>query len=146
MKQKKLHLFTFDEKGHAQLSHLKLSQHIEQEVEQKMHVNLYEHRENFFKFLINVTSYALLGVVAGGIVEKVSQNIQGDKDSRGDCALFLVGQLVFVSLLFFALLHVPFIYPVFDDWMMGTFAGFLFALTFFAAQPSLSTNMTCVFQ
>ena len=125
--------------SHERLSHKKLAEHIETE----LHVNLYEHRENVVKFIGYFLVYALLGVFAGGLMDYLINKGQGSDTSKGSCFWWLVANLTLTGGLFFVLLLVKRGIR-FDDWMLGTFVGFIFSLCFFSAQGNLSKNMQCI--
>lgn len=87
------------------------------------------------------------GLLIGAVIEEAistAQEHSGVK-SRFKCGAFVILHLTVIALsLYIGNTH-PFIrkYLFFDDWMMSTFAGFLFALTFINVQVSLNNNMTC---
>lgn len=118
-------------------------------VKRKLHTNDYEHR-NLWPFYKSCLVAGFLGLLVGSLIEGLMKNIEDHSplkpDSRLGCASLLGIQLSFIALSLFAGNVAPFIRKVlyFDDWLMGTFAGFLFALCFINIQNRLSQNMTCV--
>ena len=122
----------------------KLIRTIETEVEKKLHVNLYEHSENPVKFIGSFVLFGLFGTLLGGLLDRVIVHFQGSKNSKIYCAEYLLLNLVLVGLLMYIVFTVKKAGLRFDDWMMGTFTGFIFALAFFNTQEKLSSNMQCL--
>jgi len=103
-----------------------------------------EHRDSFLKFIFKVTIFALLGAILGGLLDKLMNWIQGTRDEWYECLGFLTLQLLITSLFFFIVLRYIIVRPEpFDDWMINTFAGILFTITYFASQSTLSKNADC---
>jgi hypothetical protein len=122
------------------LSHVQLVKNIEEQ----MHINKYEH-QHFFKFMQSFFLYGFLGLFVGGLFDYGIRRAEGTETSKGKCLGFLSIQFGITGIFFyFALRWTKGILP-FDDWMMGTFSGFIFSLSFFTVQQSLSNNMTCIF-
>ena len=119
---------------------------ITKQVMSKMHVNAYEHT-NFRYFYFSCLVSSFLGLFVGSIIEEAIVTIEGrfPATSRIRCGVLLVIQLSIIAMALHIGNTTPFIrrYLYFDDWLMGTFAGFLFALTFINVQSALSTHMTC---
>lgn len=108
-----------------------------------MHYNLFEHRERPFLFLGRVFLFGLLGILGGALVEALVTRVPNDGASRWRCAGLVAFQLAIVAGLF---LVASFVFgSSIDNWVMETWAGFLFAITFFVAQQSLTTNTMCAF-
>ena len=127
--------------NHEKLSHEQLAAHIEEE----LHVNVYEHRENVVKFVGLFLIYGVAGVLIGGALDQLIRKAQGPSPGKGSCWAWLFGNLGITGLAFFAALLIK-RGVKFDDWLMGTFGGFIFALCFFTAQSNLSNNMQCIFE
>ena len=124
--------------------HSELEKHLEQHIEEQMHYNLYEHKQKPLLFVARVFFFGALGVLCGAAVEAVITTIPNDESNQGICASILLLQLFTVAVLF---LIASYIYGyTIDNWVMETWAGFLFALTFFTSQQSLTTNTMCTFQ
>jgi hypothetical protein len=103
-----------------------------------------EHRESFFKFILIVTGFALLGSILGGLLDKLVNWLQDSKFAWYQCFGFLILQLLITSVVFFLMLKFIVVRPVpFDDWMINTFAGFLFTITYFTSQETLTKNSEC---
>ena len=103
-----------------------------------------EHRESFMKFLALVTGFALLGCILGGLLDKLINWVQDSKFAWWQCFGFLVLQLLITSIVFYILLKYLIVRPVpFDEWMINTFAGFLFTITYFTSQETLTKNSEC---
>jgi ABC-type Fe3+-siderophore transport system permease subunit len=103
-----------------------------------------EHRESFFKFLLTVTIFAFIGAMLGGLLDKLVNWMQGNRKSTWDCIGFVLVQLIITSAIFYIVLKYIIVRPVpFDDWMINTFAGFLFTITFFTSQETLTKNSEC---
>ena len=130
------------EASHELLSHSQLATHIETEG----HFNLYEHRESIFKFLGYFLFFALLGVGIGGLLDQLVKNVQKDNPPRWNCGVALLSQLLVVGLGFWFMLDKIKLKISFDDWMLATFSGFIFALTLFTSQTTLSSNIQCLIQ
>jgi drug/metabolite transporter (DMT)-like permease len=125
---------------HERLSHEQLAQHIEEE----LHTNIYEHRESYEKFLLYFIGYGILGVALGGTLDYAIKKAQGPTPKRLSCFGWLLGNLLITATAFFVILKLK-RGVKFDDWMMATFAGFIFSLCYFTSQSNLSSNMQCVF-
>lgn len=109
--------------------------------------NLYEHEWSFRTFLFKVLLYGLLGAIAGGLTERVLLELQGEDRTtqpRLKCAGFATLTLVIIAVLFYIVLRVASRY--FDDWLLSTISGFMFALTYFDALQALGDNINCVFR
>ena len=103
-----------------------------------------EHRESFMKFLARVMAFALLGCILGGLLDKLINWLQDSKFAWWQCFGFLVLQLLITSIVFYILLKYLIVRPVpFDEWMINTFAGFLFTITYFTSQETLTNNSEC---
>jgi hypothetical protein len=93
------------------------------------------------KFLALVTGFALLGCILGGLLDKLINWVQDSKFAWWQCFGFLVLQLLITSIVFYILLKYVIVRPVpFDEWMINTFAGFLFTITYFTSQETLTKN------
>lgn len=107
-------------------------------------INYYEH-QNYFKFIFSCIVSGFLGSFIGAIVEEITAATQrhaGNKN-RLKSGAFVLYQLFLISTTLYIGNLAPFIksYLYFDDWLMSTFAGFIFALTFINVQNSLTTNI-----
>lgn len=108
------------------------------------HSNVDEHKYKFFTFLFSCIITGLLGVIAGGSIQKVMSYIIPNQEIPNDqwkVFAYLVLQLLFISVFFFVLFHVitlnNILGPItFDDWISGSFQGIFFSLTFFSAQTA----------
>lgn len=110
----------------------------------KLHVNKYEHRDSIYKFMQVFFMSGFLGLFIGGLFDYIVRHAEGTEPSKPRCFGYLTLQFAFTGLFFyFALLYKRGI--SFDDWMMSTFAGFIFALSFFTVQQTLTNNMLCLF-
>lgn len=105
----------------------------------KSETNYKEHSYPFLKFMGIMLLASSLGAVLGGIVEKAIGALQ--KDTNKNCISFLMLHLTLIAFILYAAVH---LYRYFDDWLLATFAGFLFALTFFNVQDSISGNLHCI--
>jgi len=104
-----------------------------------------EHRESFFKFILVVTVFAVLGCILGGLLDKFIGWIQGDSNAWWQCFGYVVLQLLVTSVVFYIMLKYIVVRPVpFDEWMINTFGGLLFLLTYFTSQTRLSSNSDCI--
>lgn len=122
----------------------KFLQEVQAEVEKKLHVNLYEHSENPIRFVGSFVLFGLLGTLFGGLLDRLIAHFQGTTTNKTSCAEYLLLNLILVGLLVYMLLRFKQVGLRFDDWMMGTFSGFIFALAFFNTQEKLSKNMQCL--
>lgn len=118
-------------------------------VQKKIHVNDYEH-QNILPFYKNCLLSGFLGLLVGATIEESVKLIEDHTslkpDGRLKCAALLWIQLSIIALFLFVANGTPYVRRIlyFDDWLMGTFSGFLFALTFISVQNRLSTNITCL--
>jgi hypothetical protein len=117
-------------------------------VKRKIHTNDYEHT-NIWAFYQAALASGFLGLLVGSAIEQFMKEIEKRSikpDSRIGCGLLLWIQLSIIALVLFIGNAAPFIRKIlfFDDWLMGTFAGFLFALCFINIQNRLSQNMVCL--
>lgn len=121
---------------------------ITRQVITKLHTNAYEHR-NVWSFYKSCLISGFLGLLIGGVIEETMKFVE-DKTSLKPTSRLYCGGLLWLQLSLIALaLYIgnkaPFVRKVlyFDDWLMGTFAGFLFALTFINVQNRLNTSTLC---
>lgn len=113
-------------------------------IENKLHINLYEHAYPLAGFVGTFVLFAALGTASGGLLDKLILQVQGTRTEKGSCAKYLFLNVVIDSIVFYALLTLKQTGMRFDDWLMGTFNGFIFALTLFNTQEQLSKNMKCL--
>lgn len=132
------------------MTHAGLEKHI---LEEHVHSNRFEHRQSLTRFLVNFFVYAFLGILLGGLIDRVVAKVRGDLNSKWRCLSALSAQLAVTGTAFYILVklsetqNLNFLFGLmFDDWMMGTWQGFIFALTFFGTQQSLTDNIQCVVQ
>ena len=119
---------------------------LKQNIVNEMHTNKSEHKEGYFQFVFLFVFYALVGIISGAIVDFVSKNARNNSNSKIKCFGILTVQLIVIGSVFFSLMKVQFRSGiVFDDWMMATWSGFIFSLTFFTSQKSLSDLIQVVF-
>jgi hypothetical protein len=123
--------------------HAALEKHLESHIEAQMHYNAYEHRERPLMFVGRVFLYGVVGILCGALVEFIVTRVPNDGTSQVRCGGLLAMQLAVIAGLFLGASFV-FGYTI-DNWVMETWAGFLFALTFFTAQQSLTSNTMCTF-
>jgi len=117
---------------------------LEAKIEDKLHVNKSEHKETFIEFTSRFVFYALLGAALGGIADIASNKLRNKSNSKVRCGLILLLQLFVIGSIFFWLTRANFQIP-FDDWLMETWTGFVFAITFFSSQKSLSDLIQVIF-
>jgi hypothetical protein len=113
-------------------------------IETKLHINLYEHRYSIAKFVGSFIVFAALGTVAGGLLDRLIVRVQSNQTEKVSCAKFLGLNLLIDGLAFYAILALKKNGIPFDDWLMGTFDGFIFALCLFNTQEKLTANMQCL--
>lgn len=113
-------------------------------IEAKLHINLYEHQYPLVAFVGSFVLFAAFGTLSGGLLDKVIVRIQGSKNDKRSCAAYLFVNVLIDGLAFYALFTLKRNGMRFDDWLMGTFNGFIFALTLFNAQEKLSQNVQCL--
>ena len=109
--------------------------------------NKYEHEWHPFTFSSRVVLWGVLGAVLGGATQKLFDVLQGDNiqtQSKLKCSGYGVLYLIVLAVIFYVVLRV--VSRQFDDWMLGTISGFIFALSYFAAQTTLSQNIQCLFR
>ena len=122
---------------------------VSKEVLKKTHINFYEHK-HFASFYWSCIQSSFMGLLLGAIIEEGITTFQdhfgADDKKRLKCGIFVLVQLTVIAVALYLGNTTPFVrrYLYFDDWLMSTFAGFLFALTFINVQTSLSNNMTCL--
>ncbi len=109
--------------------------------ETALHTNLYEHRLSPPNFIVRVSLFGILGVLMGGLFNALLKYVDTESDNRWKCGGFAALQIGIVAALFWAISW--FLGPTIDDWVMATWSGFLFALTFFASQTHLNANIQC---
>jgi hypothetical protein len=125
------------------MSNLRLKEDIINEV----HVNKEEHRENYFYFTFLFVFYGSLGITLGKGVDFVSKKVRNGSNSRVACAGILLLQLTVIASVFYALMHTKFYNNIaFDDWLMATWKGFVFSLSFFTAQKSIQDLIQVIFE
>ena len=103
--------------------------------------NTSEHSANIFKFIFIILFYGMLGIVVGGFNEKIVETIDYSTSyKRLNIVLSIFTQLLINGVE----LYIVFQFTksdtiVFDDWLWNTFAGFIFGVTLFSSQTTLST-------
>ena len=113
-------------------------------VEQFFFNSRYERKQTFLKFMTVVLLWAIIGCILGALLDKLIDYFQRDKTAPWQCFGFLVLELFITCIVFYVMLQYIVVRPVsFDEWMMNTFAGFLFSLTYFTSQVTLSKNADC---
>jgi hypothetical protein len=123
--------------------HGKLEEHLESHFQSDVfHTNKDEHKLHPFRFVARIAFFGLLGVITGGIVNWAVSLIPNDYTKQWTCAGILALQMIITAILFWGASFL--LGATFDEWVMDTWAGFLFALTFFTAQAALSNNIDCV--
>ena len=103
--------------------------------------NYKEHYMTFTQFMVRMLVSSGCGVLAGAIIQRIVKVVQRDKQSRYQCLLFLLLQFLIITSVFYVALRFS---RTVDDWFTSTISGVLCGLAFFAAQPSVGTNATCV--
>jgi tetrahydromethanopterin S-methyltransferase subunit D len=122
--------------------HAALEKHFESHFQNDVfHTNKNEHKIHPFRFILRIGFFGLLGVVLGGLLNWAINRIKNDYTNRWTCSGILVLQMFTISFIFWIASFL--LGATIDDWVMNTWAGFLFALTFFTAQSSLSNNIDC---
>lgn len=123
--------------------HGRLEKHLEQHIEEQMHYNRFEHREKPWLFMGRIIFYGLLGVIGGAVVEAIITRVPNDGTSQVRCGLLIGLHLAVIAGVFLAASLV--FGAGIDNWVMETWAGFMFGITFFTSQQSLTTNALCTF-
>lgn len=118
--------------------HGPLEKHLREEA---LHYNLYEHKLSPLQFILRVALFGILGVVLGGLINALMRVIHNGSSNRWVCSGFVAIQIVVIAALF--AIASLLIGSSIDDWVMATWTGFLFALTFFASQSTLNQNIQC---
>lgn len=112
---------------------------LKENIVNELHTNKSEHKEGYVKFVFLFVFFALVGIISGGLVDFVSKKARNNSTSKIKCFGILSAQLFVIGSVFFFLMQLRVKSGiVFDDWMMGTWSGFIFSLTFFTSQKSLS--------
>ena len=115
---------------------------MEEHIKAVLHVNRYEHKQNPLLFVSRIVGFGAFGAVFGALIEFLIRQIPNSERNKWACAGIFLLQLAIVAVVG---LGASYLYGQdIDDWVMATWVGLLFALTFFNAQPSLSSNITCV--
>ena len=123
-------------------AHIVLKENILNEV----HTNKLEHKEGYLQFVFLFVFYAFLGIISGAFVDIISKKARYNSTSKLKCFGILATQLLVIGSVFFLLMKIRFKSGIiFDDWMMATWSGFVFSLTFFTSQKSLSELIQVVF-
>jgi hypothetical protein len=122
--------------------HAALEKHFESHFQNDVfHTNKDEHKIHPMRFILRIAFFGLLGVLLGGALNWAVNRIHNDYTNRWTCAGILVLQMFVIAFIFWIASFL--LGATIDDWVMNTWAGFLFALTFFTAQSSLSNNIDC---
>ena len=104
-------------------------------------VNYQEHYLSLGAFVLRMFISLIAGVLLGALIERLTKHFQGTRDSRFQCGLFLMLQLLAIVVLFYVALRIN---RTEDDWYTSTIAGTLFGLTFITVQTSLGSNSACL--
>lgn len=101
-------------------------------------INFNEHLSSYVSFVSWLSIAAFVGIVAGTLIDKFINVLSLD------CTLLVIIELLLIITIFYVFFKfVKYGKLFFDDWLWGTFSGFMFALTFFASLPSLASNISC---
>lgn len=119
-------------------------QQLRSKIETELHTNLYEHRENIVRFLVVFLICGFLGLLLGGIFDYTINKFEGTETNRLKCAGWLTIQLLITGTSFYLAITLKRTGIPFDEWMMNTFAGFIFALSLFTVQHKFNENMQCL--
>lgn len=116
-----------------------LEKHFKSDV---FHTNKNEHKLRPVVFCARIVAFALLGILLGSILEWIIEQIPNDQTSRAKCGGLLLLQLVLIAVFLLAASWV--LGAGVDEFVMETWAGFLFGVTFFVGQTSLASNTQCL--
>lgn len=90
-------------------------------------------------FLLLVGLSALIGVIFGTLLDTVVDVIQKENtNNRWVCFGYVVVQILFTVLAFWVLTRID---HDFSNWLFNSYAGYIFSLLYFMAQPNLQSNM-----
>ena len=93
-------------------------------------------------FILQILSFAVLGVFFGALVEYIVEQIPRDRTQRLKCGGLVLFQLLLITLIIFfaSVLTNADTYTL----VRARWRGYLFLLTFFVAQGSISSNIACM--
>lgn len=122
-------------------------QFVKEIIEHTPEYNKYEHEWSPSRFVVRVVLWGILGSILGGATQKLFQFLQGDDiqtQPKWKCSGYGVLYLIVLGAIFYIVLRI--VSRQFDDWMLSTISGFIFALSYFAAQTTLNQNIQCLFR
>ena len=107
--------------------------------------NDYEHKRDFITFIRHIFFYAILGFAFGSLVDLIFRNIRGTPNNRIKCFAVLCAWLLLICVIMYFSLKTSNNQNnlVLDDWVFGTYEGFLFAIGFFNSQTFLGDTAQC---
>ena len=93
-------------------------------------------------FILQILSFAITGVLAGAGVEWIVERIPRDDTQSAKCGGLVVLQLTIIAMIIFLVTVISKrdMYSL----MRSHWRGYLFMLTFFVAQGSISANIQCM--
>lgn len=93
-------------------------------------------------FILQILSFAVLGVFFGALVEYIVELIPRERTERVKCGALVLYQLFLITLIIFfaTVLTNADTYTL----VRAKWRGYLFLLTFFVAQGSISSNISCM--
>jgi hypothetical protein len=111
--------------------------------------NVQEHSISLPIFILKLLLYGFIGFISGSILNDIFTKIRlKTKHTRMRCFFILVLYISLVSLLLFYTLHNSKrnqnIYL--DDWVFGTYEGYVFAGAFISSQLFLGDTVQCAFK
>jgi len=110
----------------------------------KMDTNYFEHRRSFTTFTFFITLYAFIGFGLGTLLDIICRNVRGSPNNRLRCFGVLCLWILLISLGLYFTLKISNSYGiVIDNWIFGTYEGFVFFLSFLASQTFLGDTAQC---
>lgn len=113
----------------------------------KMDTNYFEHSRKFTTFAFFIALYAFIGFGVGTLLDVICRNIRGAPDNRLKCFVVICLWIMLIAVGLFLTLKLKNAYKtILDDWVMGTYEGFVFFTSFLASQTFLGDTAQCAFR
>jgi hypothetical protein len=111
--------------------------------------NVQEHTISLQFFIVKLLFYGFIGFITGSILNDIFTKIRSKtKNTRLRCFSILVLYIFMISLLLYYTLHNSKRYQniYLDDWVFGTYEGYVFAGAFISSQLFLGDTVSCAFK
>lgn len=89
-------------------------------------------------YFVAIVVAGFIGLVLGALIEILIDKTQPSPDKRWSAGVFMIVQLTLTFLLFYIIDSLD---GYFGHWLLNSYAGYMFSLLYFFAQPQLAQNV-----